>query len=221
MPASLALWNYLIPGITFGFVAAVQPGPLSVYLISRTLQSGWKKALPAVFAPLISDGPIAVVCLLILGNLPAGFLQYLQIPGGLFLLYLACQALRSWKKGGESIRVSGGSSRKTLLNATLVNFLNPGPYLGWSIVIGPLFLKGWNETPLFGILLVTGFYLTMFVITTLLILIFHQARERGPRLQHTLVGLSALFLALFGLYQLYNGGRAIFDGCNLASGFTF
>ncbi|MFZ4572696.1 MAG: LysE family transporter, partial [Bacteroidales bacterium] len=65
------------------------------------------------------------------------------LPGGLFLLYLAFQALQSWKKGGENIPVSGGSSRKTLLNATLVNFLNPGPYLGWSIVIGPLFLKGW------------------------------------------------------------------------------
>ena len=209
MAESITLWNYLLPGITFGFAAAAQPGPLSLYLISRTLQDGWKRTFPAIFAPLISDGPIALVCLLILGNLPPGFLQYLQIPGGLFILYLAFQAAKSWKKEENHINVSDVSSRRTLFDATLVNFLNPGPYLGWSLVIGPLFLQGWQEDPLNGISLLAGFYMTMFIFTTLVILIFHQARERGPKLRHLLLGLSALFLALFGLYQLFRGGMAL------------
>jgi threonine/homoserine/homoserine lactone efflux protein len=209
MNESLSIWTYLLPGITFGFAAAAQPGPLLIYLISRTLQTGWKKTFPAIFAPLISDGPIALLCLLLLGSLPPDFLQYIQIPGGLFILYLAFQAARSWNKGNNDIRISEVSSGRTLFDATLVNFFNPGPYLGWSLVIGPLFLKGWKENPLNGISLLTGFYLTMFILTTLIIIFFDLARERGPKLERILIGLSALFLALFGIYQLVNGLIAI------------
>jgi threonine/homoserine/homoserine lactone efflux protein len=209
MNATIALWSYLLPGIAFGFAAAAQPGPLSVYLISRTLQAGWKRTFPAIFAPLVSDGPIAVVCLLILGNLPAEFLQYIQIAGGLFILYLAFIAAGTWKKETEDVEVVGNSSRRTLFDATMVNVLNPGPWLGWSLVIGPLFLKGWQANPLNGIALLLGFYLTMFICTTLVIILFHQARNRGPKLQQVLVGLSAIFLGLFGLYQLYSGGMSL------------
>jgi threonine/homoserine/homoserine lactone efflux protein len=209
MSESITIWNYLLPGITFGFAAAAQPGPLSVYLISRTLQSGWKRTFPAIFAPLISDGPIALVCLFLLGSLPPDFLQYIQIPGGLFILYLAFQAGKSWKKKGTTVSAPDVSSRRTLIDATLVNFLNPGPYLGWSLVIGPLFLKGWKEDPVNGISLLAGFYATMFVFTTLVIFLFDQARDRGPKLQRILMGLSAIFLALFGIYQLITSGIAI------------
>jgi threonine/homoserine/homoserine lactone efflux protein len=205
----MSIWGYLLPGITFGFAAAAQPGPLSVYLVSRTLQSGWKRTFPAIFAPLISDGPIALVCLSILGSLPPAFLQYIQIAGGLFILYLSYQAAKSWKKDKIDITPAEISSGRTLFDATVVNFLNPGPYLGWSLVIGPLFLQGWKENPMDGILLLTGFYMTMFIFMTFLIFVFHLARERGPKLQHTLLGLSALFLAFFGLYQVFRGLLAI------------
>jgi threonine/homoserine/homoserine lactone efflux protein len=209
MTDSTTIWSYLLPGITFGFASAAQPGPLSLYLISRTLQSGWKRTFPAIFAPLISDGPIAVVCLLILGSLPPFLLQYIQIAGGLFILYLACQAARSWKRGSETAVARDVSSGRTLFTATVVNFLNPGPYLGWSLVIGPLFLEGWKAGPLNGISLLAGFYLTMFLFTALVIILFDLARDRGPKLQHTLLGLSALILAAFGIYQLITGGIAL------------
>jgi threonine/homoserine/homoserine lactone efflux protein len=202
-------WSYLIPGITLGFAAAVQPGPLTIYLISRTLRAGWKRTFPAIFAPLISDGPIALLCLFILGSLPTGFLQYIQIAGGLFILYLAFEAARTWRKGNDSIRIERVSSGRTLFDATVVNFLNPGPYLGWSLVIGPLFLKGWKAAPFNGILLLSGFYLTMFIFTTLVIFLFDKTRERGPKLQRILLGLSAVFLACFGIYQLVAGAMAL------------
>jgi threonine/homoserine/homoserine lactone efflux protein len=49
--------SYLTPGITYAFAAAVQPGPFQAYLISLTLVTGWRRTLPAVFAPLLSDIP--------------------------------------------------------------------------------------------------------------------------------------------------------------------
>jgi threonine/homoserine/homoserine lactone efflux protein len=104
------------------------------------------------------------------------------------------------------------SSGRTLFDATVVNFLNPGPYLGWSLVIGPLLLEGWRPNPLNGIALLSGFYLTMFLFSMVLIILFDFARDRGPKLQHFLLWLSALFLALFGIYQLASGLTAILSG---------
>lgn len=206
MTESAAIWGYLLPGLAFGFAAAAQPGPMMMYFIFSTLKSGWKKTLPAVFAPLVTDGPIALVCLSILGNLPGQILPFIQFAGGLFILYIAFRSAKHWKQNKHEVEGKGISTQGTLLNAIVVNFLNPGPWLGWSLVIGPLFLKGWQENPVNGISLLAGFYGTMFLFSALVIVSFHQMRERIPKLQHLLLGLSVIFLALFGIYQLVTSG---------------
>ncbi|MCX6251303.1 MAG: LysE family transporter [Bacteroidetes bacterium] len=205
MKDGLGFLVYLVPAITFGFAAAIQPGPLSLYLISQTLRNGWKRTMPAILSPLITDGPIAVVCLLVLSSLPHAFLRYLQMAGGLFILYLALNAFLAWKNFREQQVTTGVSPVKTLLNAVIVNFLNPGPYLGWSLVIGPLFLKGWKAHPGYGFAALAGFYVAMLLTNAAIILLFHLARERGPRLQRMLIGISALFLAVFGGFQIVTG----------------
>src|SRR5512136_1979055 len=88
---------YLLLGVTFAFAAAVQPGPLQAYLVSRTLSHGWRRALPAAFSPLVSDGPIIVLALLVLSRVPAGFERGLRLAGGVFLLFLAWRAARTWR----------------------------------------------------------------------------------------------------------------------------
>ena len=50
------------------------------------------------------------------------------------------------------------SETKSLFAATVVNFLDPSPYIGWSLVMGPLLLKGWRESPANGISLLVIFY---------------------------------------------------------------
>jgi hypothetical protein len=37
---------YLVLGITYGFAAGIMPGPLSTYLVSRTLEARWRRTLP-------------------------------------------------------------------------------------------------------------------------------------------------------------------------------
>ncbi len=88
---------YIIQGIVYGFAAAVQPGPFQTYLISQTLSRGWKRTLPATLAPLISDAPIITLCLLVLSQVPAWLQRFLYVVGGLFVLYLAYGAHKSWK----------------------------------------------------------------------------------------------------------------------------
>jgi threonine/homoserine/homoserine lactone efflux protein len=199
--------RYLLFGITYAFAAAVQPGPFQSYLISQALSKGWRHTLPAALAPLLSDGPVIVLVLLLLTNMPGSLVQILQIAGGVFLLYLAAGAFRAWRAYDVTKVAPVQASQQTVLKAALVNILNPAPYLGWSLVMGPLLLAGWRETPANGIALLVGFYGTMVISLAGIIVLFAAARNLGPQVSRALLGVSALALACFGVYELWLGTR--------------
>jgi threonine/homoserine/homoserine lactone efflux protein len=197
--------SYLILGIIYAFAAAVQPGPLQAYLISQTLTNGWRRTVFASFAPLLSDGPIIILVLFILSHFSIGFIQVLQIIGGVFLLYLAYVAFKTWRNYNPGEEVVIQSTQQTLFKATFVNLLNPNPYLGWSLVMGPLLLKSWNESPLNGIVLLVSFYFTMIFFTACIVLLFAAAKNIGQKVNKILIGISVIALASFGIYQLWLG----------------
>ncbi len=197
--------EYIILGITFAFAAAIQPGPLQTYLISQTLLKGWRKTLPAAAAPIFSDGPIILLVIFILSNLPKIFLNILQIAGGFFLPYLAYNSYKSWKNFTTEEKDKTTTKNQTLLKAVTVNLLNPNPYLGWSLVMGPLLLKGWNQNPIYGIALLTSFYVTITAGLVITILLASAARKMGAGTNKVLIAISAMALTLFGLYSLYKG----------------
>ena len=121
------------------------------------------------------------------------------------MLYLAYGAARTWQSYRKTKSPPEHPVRQSVLKAALVNLLNPNPYIGWSLVMGPLLMKGWRETPANGIALVGGFYTTMIVCTAGIMLLFAAARDLGPRVTRALIGVSALALGCFGLYQLWLG----------------
>jgi threonine/homoserine/homoserine lactone efflux protein len=199
------MWLYIVQGIGFGFAAAMQPGPFQTYLISQTLTKGWKRTLPASLAPLISDGPIIALCLLVLSQVPAWLGRFLYVGGGVFVLYLAYSAYRSWKKFDPNLPPAESRTQQSVLKAALINMLNPNPYIFWSLVMGPILLAGWHETPAHGLGFLAGFYVTMVLGLCATILIFGFARRLGPKVNRLLLGASAIALFGFGLYQLWKG----------------
>ena len=202
--------SYLILGITYAFAASVQPGPFQTFLISKTLSTGWKSTFPAAFAPLLSDGPIILLVLFVLSRMPVWLAQGLQCAGGIFLLYLAVGAFKNWRKNNTMDTIKNQTGGQTALKAAFVNLLNPNPWLAWSLVMGPLLLKGWRETPFNGIALLVGFYATMILVAVGIILIFGATRNLGPRVSRILLGLSAIAMAGFGFYELWSGLKVIF-----------
>lgn len=200
---------YLIFGVGYGFAAAVQPGQLQAYVVSRTLAQGWRAALPAALAPLISDPPIIVLVLAILIRVPTTLVHVLHLAGGAFLLHLAASAAREWRDHRPMHAPPPGSARRTLLSAAFINLLNPGPYLGWSLVIGPLLLDAWKRSPAHAVALVACFYVAMVLTTAGIVVVFAVARASGPRVTRALLGVSAIALACFGLYQLGSGAVAL------------
>jgi len=205
--------QYLIIGITYAFTAVVQPGPFQVFLLSQTLSKGWRRTLPAAFGPLISDLPVILLTLILLSTVPPHFISILQLAGGLFLLYLAFNAYKTWKAFNSPKPPSPHSNQQTLLSAVIVNLLNPNPYLGWSLVLGPLLLKGWHQDPSYGIVLLVSFYATLTIGMIITILVFSAAGKFGSRLNRILIGISVIALTCFGIYEILAGLSSINCPC--------
>ena len=199
------MWIYLLQGLGYGLAAASQPGPFQTYLISQTLTRGWKRTLPAALAPLVSDGPIILLCVLVLSQVPAWMQRILYLAGGLFILYLAYGTYKSWKNFDSSLPSLETGTQQSILKAALMNALSPGPYIFWTLVTGPILLKGWRETPAHGVGFLFGFYVTLISSLAALILIFGTAEKLGPKFNRTLLGISAVALFCFGLYQVWLG----------------
>lgn len=196
---------YILQGLGYGFAAAAQPGPFQTYLISQTLNRGWRHTLPAALAPLVSEGPIIALVLLVLSQVPVWFQRFLYLAGGVFVLALALNAFKGWRDfdaAGVGAAPAGGSS---LFRAALMNALSPGPYLYWSLVTGPILLAGWREAAAYAAVFLAGFYLAMIGSLAGIVTLFATARGLGPRVNRALLGLSALALLGFGLVQVWRG----------------
>jgi len=196
---------YLVFGFTYALAAAIQPGPFQTFIISKTLENGWKKTLPAAFAPVLSDGPIIVLVLFILSKIPPELIRFLQIGGGLLLLYLAYSSFNSFLNFEKLNKPEENKTDSTLLKAVLVNLLNPAPYIGWSLIMGPMFIKGYQQSAANGIALIAGFYITIVLAQMGIILLFGLAKNLGPKVTRTTLGIASVGLAGFGIYLLWQG----------------
>jgi threonine/homoserine/homoserine lactone efflux protein len=196
-------------GAGFAIAAALQPGPLQAFLFSRVAQQGWKKTLPAALAPVMSDGPIALVTLVILNQLPEVMTRLLQLGGGFLLLYLAWSSLKQWRAAPKPIIAEDGSIPQTMFQAALVNLLNPNPYLGWSLVLGPAAIAAWAITPIRAVALVGSFYFTIVLGTMGVVMLFGLTGFLSDERRHSLILISAIILAALGGYQLVSAVSSI------------
>lgn len=201
--------EYLIVGGGFAFAAAAQPGPLQAFLLSRAAAQGWRRTLPAALSPLLSDVPIALLVLLAIGRLPGLAQQGLRAAGGILLMYLGWAAWREARIGPRAASSEDHSAPATLLQAALVNVLNPNPYLGWALVLGPAAITAWHRRPADAVVLVAAFYGTMVVSLAAFIVLAGTARLLKPRARRALILVSAVVLALLGVYQLAVGVRGV------------
>jgi threonine/homoserine/homoserine lactone efflux protein len=199
------LLAYLLQGAALGFSGAISPGPFQAYLISQSLRLGWRRALPVALAPLMTDGPIITLVLLVLSTLPPAFLRGLHIAGGMFVLYLGWKSFQAFRHFQPVLVDQLGAERQSLLQAALMNFLSPGPYIFWSILAGPILITGWQQSPGLGLAFLLGFYGAMVGTLAALVIVFGMARQVGPRVNRIMIGVSALALLGFGVYQLWQG----------------
>jgi threonine/homoserine/homoserine lactone efflux protein len=197
--------KYLILGASFGLAAAVQPGPFLALLTSQAAKHGYRRTLPATLAPLLSDGPIIVITLFVLTGLPAWFTQWMRLAGGAVTLYMAFGILRTSLAPASAATAPPAS--QNLIRAALLNFLNPNPWLSWSLILGPILAQAWRESVTHAAVLVGSFYGVMIPGLALVVVILGVAGQSSPRASKALALVSGIALAAFGTYLLWTGAN--------------
>ena len=200
-----------LQGVGLAFPSVLSPSPLKIFLISRALQNGWRSTLPSAFVSLLTDGPIVVLMLFLLNQVPDWFLQLLRIGGGCFMLYLSAKFFHVLPKGGIDLQPSAQASQRTFREAISINLLNPNPYLMWSVIGGPTVLAAIREqSTAVGISFIIGFYLTLVTGLAAMVIVFGTAGQLSPRARYGLSVIAAVSLAIFGIYQMIVGIDALF-----------
>jgi threonine/homoserine/homoserine lactone efflux protein len=200
--------TFIIRGVSLGFSAGVLPGPFQAYIINATLMLGWRKSIVIILSPLITDIPIATLIVVILGQLPVGFIQVLRIVGGLFLLWLAYSTWKQYRVGvtlGETVDGSSTASQRALLRGVMMNFVSPGPYLFWSTVNGPLLIEALEQSVWNGIVVLIAFYGTFLLILALTVFIFDRLRRLDERVTRAILFLTIVILVWFGVTLIVQG----------------
>ncbi|MCB9009852.1 MAG: LysE family transporter [Ardenticatenaceae bacterium] len=199
---------YLLQGLGYGGAAAAQPGPFQAYLLSQTLKNGLRSTLVAALAPLMSDGPIVALVLLVLTQVPDWFVAALRFGGGFFLLFLAYRAYRAGQVVADTaVSPPAPQKRQSIREAALMNMLSPNAYLFWSTIAGPIFLEGWRQAPSHGLAFMLGFYGALIGGFMGFVVLFGVLGQASPRLNRVLGVVSAVALFGFGLYQIWLGAQ--------------
>ncbi|MBN1417334.1 MAG: LysE family transporter [Planctomycetes bacterium] len=200
----------LAKGFGLGIAGAGQPGPFQAFLIAQTMRRGWRRALPCALAPLITDGPIIALVLIVLDQVPAGMRRWLHIASALVIGVLAAGAIARLRRGSEPAGSDPRGVARSLLQAIVLNATNPGPYIFWSAVAGPALMEAWAAAPANAMGFLAAFYTALIGGFGGLVIIFGTAARFGPRVRRILLAASAVALVVFAIWELWlglHGGR--------------
>lgn len=151
--------NSLLLGMSLGLGAGISPGPLLTLVITRSLARGLGAGMRVAMAPLLADAPIILVSVLVFSALPPTLEIALTVGGGLFIIYLGVETLRTARHAHLAQIASGAQPASTdLWHGVLVNSLSPHPWLFWITVGGPLLTTAWRTNWWSAFAFLLGFY---------------------------------------------------------------
>jgi len=211
-----AMLAALLIGISYGFASGISPGPTLALTIAQTIQRGWRAGSMVALAPLLTDTPIILLALFLLRLLPLHTVGWMEVLGGVFVIYLGAETVRAvlvhrmtQPTVGLVDATSGSRThlRRVLGQAVLTNLLNPHPYLFWSIAGGQVLVQSVERAGIAGaISFLIGFYSLLVGLKLLLALVVNTCRRwLDGRMYRVLVGSSGLLLCALGIALTLSG----------------
>lgn len=196
---------FLFLGLSLGLSAGLAPGPLLALVIQRSVQGGLASGLRVAVAPFLTDLPIVILSLLLVGRLPEVGLDVLLAVGGLFVIWLGIDAFRH---AGDAIDMTASTSaRQDFLHGALINFLNPHPYLFWVAVGAPTVVRAWRTEPWMAVAFIVAFYALLVGSKMALAFVFSRARALPQRQYTWVIRFSSFLLFVAGALMLFAAWR--------------
>src|ERR1051326_3637224 len=92
----------------------------------------------ALAGPLLADGPIVLIAVIVFSELPPTVVPAISVVGGVFLLYLAVtNAIGARRARLPTTSGPRPGARGGFITGLLARALSPHPYLFWFLVGGP------------------------------------------------------------------------------------
>jgi len=150
----------LVLGISIGFGAGISPGPLLTLVIATALRSGFLAGARVAGSPLITDGPIILISVVLLTSLPDPIQTAISAAGALFVIYLGIHTMRD-SRNARFGSTDTNLARQDVIKGALVNLLSPHPWLFWIGVGAPILTTAWEKSAVNASAFVIGFYLLL------------------------------------------------------------
>jgi threonine/homoserine/homoserine lactone efflux protein len=206
------MFALMLQGAGFGIAAGTSPGPLLSYLITTTLNHGWRRGVIVLLSPLIADIPIILLMVFILGALPDPVLTLIQIIGGVYVVWLAWD---TWQKQADQANQALTaqsehphqtiSKQQTLIQALGINMLSPGPYIFWGIITGPILRVALNQSLFLGVMFLIAFYGAFLSLLLIWVIVFDRLREINPTISAYILKFSVILLGFLGVVLILQG----------------
>ncbi len=200
--------SLFISGMILGLSAGLSPGPMLTLVISQTLKHGIREGVKVALAPLLTDTPIVIACLLFLSVFSdmAPALGVISMFGGLYLFYLGLNSVRF-----KTVNLQEDVDPKSLKKGLMVNFLNPSPYMFWTSIGGPLVLKASSTSLVSAAAFIFPFYVLL--VGSKIVIAIVSGRSRNllkSRHYKMIIRLLGLVLIGFGVLFLRDGLNYLF-----------
>jgi threonine/homoserine/homoserine lactone efflux protein len=169
-------------------------------MVAETLARGRRAGFAVAAAPLLTDGPIIVAAVLLLGRIensePA--LGIVNLAGGALLVSYGIAGLRGVETTVDEVPVAT-RVWKSLGKGVTVNLLNPSPYLFWLTVGAPMLLRahkaGWMAAAGFLVAFYIGLVGSKAVLADMVARSRSVLRGRGYLLANRLLAVVLLIYA--------------------------
>lgn len=198
--------TFLAAGSIFGLAGGFSPGPTTTVVVSQTLRFGVLDGMKVAIAPALTDAPIILVAVLLVGQL-AKFepvLGIISILGAVFLFYLAFE---SFRVRGIEIDETDVEPR-SIGKGFMANLLNPHPYLFWFVIGAPKLLEAAAISWITAVAFLAGLYVCL--IGAKILVAFLVGRSRSFLTSRGYVGVNRILgvvLAGFSIFFLRDGMR--------------
>ena len=194
----------LLKSIFTGFAMCLPIGPISIFVIRKTIRYNKRIAFIPCLGSVTADlfyGTITGFGISAMANFFNTYNLHFKLAAAAFLLFLAIHTL---KKSPESLKVKK-NDKKSILKSFLLGFflaiINPATLFIMTAILAAIGLQVQANNPMFSFNIIAGLFIGELLWWAFLINITHIAKghlgKNAPITINTVSGLFLLFLSVF------------------------
>lgn len=205
--------EFALKGLLIGFAIAAPVGPIGLLCIQRSLHEGFKVGFATGMGAALADGVYGCVAAFGLTSISSLLIEHqfwIQLIGGVFLIYLGMKILRS--SPPKKSTLSSDKQEKSIFHAWSTTFIltltNPVTILSFMAVFAGLGLGtdslNYAHAMLLVISIILGSVFWWLLLAGGVAFILHHKMSRSSLQKiNILSGAVILFMGLFTLKSLY------------------